>query len=150
MKPSEADESRLISDEEVQRFHLDKVTPHNGPIVLAEYDPRWPELFAREAAGIRAALGTRAVLVEHAGSTSVPGMAAKPIIDIVLAVPDSADEPAYVPALEAAGMRAAGARARMVRASHVQGPGHRCQPTRVQRRRWGDRPDAAVPGLAPR
>jgi len=103
MKPSEADESRLISDEEVQRFHLDKVTPHNGPIVLAEYDPRWPELFAREAARIRAALGTRAVLVEHAGSTSVPGMAAKPIIDIVLAVPDSADEPAYVPALEAAG-----------------------------------------------
>jgi GrpB-like predicted nucleotidyltransferase (UPF0157 family) len=43
------------------------------------------------------------VLIEHAGSTSVPGLAAKPIIDIVLAVPDSADEAAYVPALEAAG-----------------------------------------------
>ena len=40
---------------------------------------------------------------EHAGSTSVPGLAAKPVIDIVLAVPDSSDEGAYVPALEAAG-----------------------------------------------
>jgi len=56
-----------------------------------------------EAARIRAALGGRAVLVEHVGSTSVPGLAAKPIVDIVLAVPDSSDEQAYVPALEAAG-----------------------------------------------
>jgi GrpB-like predicted nucleotidyltransferase (UPF0157 family) len=101
--PHDADEVRLISDEEVQRFRLGKVTPHNAPVVLADYDPRWPALFAREAARIRAALGDRAVLIEHAGSTSVPGLAAKPIIDIVLAVPDSADERAYVPALEAAG-----------------------------------------------
>jgi len=101
--PREADEPRLISDEEVQRFRLDKVTPHNAPIALADYDPDWPVLFAREAARIRAALGGRAVRVEHAGSTAVPGLAAKPIIDIVLAVPDSSDEPAYVPALEAAG-----------------------------------------------
>ena len=48
-------------------------------------------------------LGEQAVLLEHAGSTSVPGLAAKPCIDIVLVVPDSADELAYVPALEAAG-----------------------------------------------
>ena len=59
-------------------------------------------LFAREAARIRAALDGRAVQVEHVGSTSVPGLTAKPIIDILLAVPDSADEQAYVPALEAA------------------------------------------------
>jgi GrpB-like predicted nucleotidyltransferase (UPF0157 family) len=104
MQPAQqADEPRLISDEEVQRFRLDKVTPHNAPIALADYDPNWPVLFAREAACIRAALGDRAVQVEHAGSTSVPGLAAKPIIDIVLAVPDSSDEEAYVPALEAAG-----------------------------------------------
>jgi GrpB-like predicted nucleotidyltransferase (UPF0157 family) len=101
--PGSADEPRLISDEEVQRFRLDKVTPHNAPIALADYDPAWPVLFAREAARIRAVLGGRAVQVEHAGSTSVPGLAAKPVIDIVLAVPDSADEQAYVPALEAAG-----------------------------------------------
>jgi len=61
--------------------------------------------YSREASRIRAALGHSAVLIEHAGSTSVPGLAAKPIIDIVLAVPDSANEPAYVPALEAAGYR---------------------------------------------
>lgn len=75
----------------------------NAPVVLAEYDPEWPRLFEREAARIRAALGDHALLVEHAGSTAVPGLAAKPIIDIVLVVADSADEPSYVPALEDAG-----------------------------------------------
>ena len=48
-------------------------------------------------------LGDRALLLEHVGSTSIPGLAAKPIIDMLLAVADSADEAAYVPALEAAG-----------------------------------------------
>ena len=52
---------------------------------------------------IRAALGPRAMQVEHVGSTSVPGLAAKPILDIVLVVDDSADEAGYVPDLEAAG-----------------------------------------------
>ena len=74
----------------------------NAPVALAEYDPKWPRLFEREAERIRSALGDRALAVEHAGSTSVPGIAAKPIIDIVLVVEDSADEGAYVPALEAA------------------------------------------------
>src|ERR1700688_4658426 len=72
-------------------------------IVLEEYDPRWPELFQREASRIRTALGAGALRVEHAGSTSVPGLAAKPVIDIVLEVVDSTDEGRYVPALEAAG-----------------------------------------------
>jgi GrpB-like predicted nucleotidyltransferase (UPF0157 family) len=101
--PSEANGPRLTSDEDLQRVRLDKVTPHNAPITLAGYDPGWPVLFAREAARIRAALGGRAVQVEHVGSTSVLGLAAKPIVDILLVVPDSADEQAYVPALEAAG-----------------------------------------------
>ena len=78
---------------------------HDRPIELADYDPAWPDLFEREAERIRHALGERVLLLEHAGSTSVPGLAAKPIIDIVLAVPDSADEAAYVPPLEAAGYR---------------------------------------------
>ncbi len=60
-------------------------------------------LFAREAKRIRSARGERVLLLEHAGSTSVPGLAAKPRIDIVLTVADSADEAAYVPALETAG-----------------------------------------------
>ncbi len=79
----------------------------DGPGELVEYDPRWPGQFETEAQGIRRALGQTAVLVEHAGSTSVPGLAAKPVIDIVLAVPDTTDEPPYVPALEAAGYRLA-------------------------------------------
>ena len=83
--PPGANGPRLQSDEDVQRFRLDKVTPHNAPITLASYDPDWPVLFACEAARIRAALGGRAVQVEHVGSTSVPGLAAKPIIDILLA-----------------------------------------------------------------
>src|SRR4051812_28960957 len=88
--------------------HLDEVTvggaqPLSSPIELCEYDPAWPLAYRREEAQIRAALGENALRVEHAGSTSVPGLAAKPIIDVVLEVADSADEPAYVPGLEAAG-----------------------------------------------
>jgi GrpB-like predicted nucleotidyltransferase (UPF0157 family) len=75
----------------------------SAPIELHEYDPAWPNVFAEEAAAISAALETRALRVEHVGSTSVPGLVAKPIIDIVLEVADSADEPAYVPDLERAG-----------------------------------------------
>lgn len=72
-------------------------------IVVEDYDPAWPERFRREAAKIRAALGEVARAVEHIGSTSVPGLAAKPIIDILLVVEDSSDELSYVPALEEAG-----------------------------------------------
>jgi len=76
---------------------------HDGPIVLEDYDDAWPVRFEREARHIRTALGARALMLEHAGSTSVPGLVAKPIIDIVLAVPDSSNEDDYVPALEAEG-----------------------------------------------
>ena len=104
MAPADGDyEPRLTTEEDLQATCVGKVIPHDAPITLVEYDPRWPALFDREAARIRAVLGAAAVRVEHVGSTSVPGLAAKPIIDMLLAVPDSADEPAYVPALEDAG-----------------------------------------------
>jgi len=104
MAPAESeDEPRLTTEEDLQAISVGKVITHNAPITLAEYDPQWPALFDREAARIRAVLGDTAVRVEHVGSTSVPELAAKPIIDILLAVPDSADEQAYAPALEAAG-----------------------------------------------
>jgi GrpB-like predicted nucleotidyltransferase (UPF0157 family) len=74
-----------------------------GEIVLVDYDAGWPLRFEQEQARIVGALGDRARTVDHVGSTSVPGLAAKPIIDICLTVDDSADEAAYVPALEAAG-----------------------------------------------
>jgi GrpB-like predicted nucleotidyltransferase (UPF0157 family) len=72
-------------------------------IEIQDYDPSWPALFEREEARIRAALGERVLVLEHAGSTSVPGLPAKPLIDMVLEVPDSSDEASYVPDLEAAG-----------------------------------------------
>jgi len=72
-------------------------------IVVADYDPAWPERFRREEAKIRAALGEQALSVEHIGSTSVPGLAAKPIVDILLVVEDSGEETSYVPVLEEAG-----------------------------------------------
>jgi len=72
-------------------------------IVLAEYDPRWPELFQQHAEHIRAALGEDVLRVEHIGSTSVPGLIAKPIIDILLVVENSACEASYLPALERVG-----------------------------------------------
>jgi GrpB-like predicted nucleotidyltransferase (UPF0157 family) len=81
------------------------VTPHNAAIYLAPYDPNWPIQYEAEAAKIRAALGDAALVLEHVGSTSIPGLPAKPIIDIVLCVADSADEDAYAPALTAQGYR---------------------------------------------
>ena len=104
MSPPENEcKARLTTDEDLQAIAVGKVIPHNAPITLAEYDPELPVLFDREAARIRVVLGDTAVRVEHVGSTLVPGLAAKPIIDILLAVPDSANEQAYVPALESAG-----------------------------------------------
>lgn len=75
----------------------------DGPIRLADPDPEWAMQYAREEKRIRAALGPRAVQVEHVGSTPIPGLAAKPVIDIVLTVIDSADEAEYLPDVEAAG-----------------------------------------------
>jgi GrpB-like predicted nucleotidyltransferase (UPF0157 family) len=101
--PTDEPGSPLTSDEQLQRARIGEVTPHNAPITLTDYDSEWPRLFAREADRIRAALGDAALRIEHVGSTSVPGLVAKPIIDIVLVVADSTNEASYLPALEAAG-----------------------------------------------
>ena len=90
--------------------YLDQITGGNvqlltRPIEIHEYDSEWPRLYAREEVRIRSVLGDRVVRIEHAGSTSVPGLPAKPIVDIVLEVPDSGDEPSYVPDLAAVGYR---------------------------------------------
>ena len=60
-------------------------------------------MFRREEERIRGALGARALRIEHTGSTGIPGRAAKPVIDLVLAVNDSGDEAAYLPDLQRAG-----------------------------------------------
>jgi len=77
--------------------------PEKVAVVLVEYDPTWPRRFEFERQRIEAALGGRALSVEHIGSTSVVGLVAKPIIDICVVVEDSADEASYIPDLEAAG-----------------------------------------------
>lgn len=77
--------------------------PGGKEIRLVEYDSSWPAQFAEHAAIIADALGDRALRIEHIGSTSVPGLAAKPKIDILLVVSSSAEESSYVPQMEAAG-----------------------------------------------
>jgi GrpB-like predicted nucleotidyltransferase (UPF0157 family) len=88
--------------------------PEPGRIVLAAPDPAWPARFAAERARIVAALGPVALRVEHIGSTSVPGLAAKPIVDVLVVVADPAGEDAVVAPLEAAGY-----------VLRVREPGHR-------------------------
>lgn len=77
--------------------------PLHGTIYLAPHDPAWASSFVELAARVRNALADQVLLLEHVGSTSVAGLSAKPVIDIALAVADSTDEPAYVPALEKQG-----------------------------------------------
>jgi GrpB-like predicted nucleotidyltransferase (UPF0157 family) len=80
-----------------------KTTLRANEIKIVDYDPDWPSKFEMHARIIAGALGASAVRIDHIGSTSVPGLAAKPIIDILVVVQDSAGESAYLPQLEAAG-----------------------------------------------
>jgi GrpB-like predicted nucleotidyltransferase (UPF0157 family) len=102
---------RVPTDEEITRHH--EPNPDESPWVLgppkpavveiAPYNQDWPTRFAALADDIRAALGAVALDLEHVGSTSVPGLAAKDVIDIDLTVADPADEDRYVPPLEGLG-----------------------------------------------
>jgi GrpB-like predicted nucleotidyltransferase (UPF0157 family) len=92
-----------LSDDQIIAATVGAPQILNSTIHLAPYDPAWPGLFAQLAQQIRAALGDAVLLLEHAGSTSVPGLAAKPIIDMVLAVADSSAEASYVKPLEQQG-----------------------------------------------
>lgn len=80
------------------------------PPQMQDPDPTWPASFALLESRIRAALGDRALHVGHVGSTSVPGLPAKPVIDVDVVVADPADEDAYVAALVGEGWDAEGAR----------------------------------------
>jgi GrpB-like predicted nucleotidyltransferase (UPF0157 family) len=92
-----------MTEEQIRVATVGELQVHGGPIELVDYDSAWPELFAREARCIGSALGEKALEIEHVGSTAVPGLAAKPVIDILLVVADSADEATYAPALGAVG-----------------------------------------------
>jgi len=88
-------------------------------IVIVDYDPSWPMRFEREHDRLQLALGELALQIEHIGSTAVPGLAAKPIIDVLVAVADPEADDAVVPPLEAAGYEL-----------RVREPGHRMLRTR--------------------
>jgi GrpB-like predicted nucleotidyltransferase (UPF0157 family) len=92
-----------MDEKEILAASVGEPPPTYKEIVLAEYDPEWPQWFAEAADGIRGALGDAVLQLEHVGSTSVPGLAAKPLIDIDLVVADTTAERAYVPQLEAVG-----------------------------------------------
>jgi len=97
-------DDRMPANEEYLRAcTIGELTPLAAPVTLVEYDSQWPVRFQYEAERICSALGQHALRVEHVGSTSVPGLTAKPIIDIVLVVADSSHETEYVPALQRAG-----------------------------------------------
>lgn len=93
----------MDKDEYLRAVTIGEIKPLASRITLADYDPDWPRQFEREEACVRAVLGERVLQLEHAGSTSVPGLLAKPVIDMLLTVADSSDESAYVPDMERAG-----------------------------------------------
>jgi len=88
-------------EERIRDVIIGEIEPPTIDIV--DYDPAWAERFRQEEAKIQAALGETALEIEHIGSTSVPGLAAKPIVDVLLVVDVSSDEASYLPALEGAG-----------------------------------------------
>jgi GrpB-like predicted nucleotidyltransferase (UPF0157 family) len=100
---SEALTERIVtSQEDLDAAWVGDPPPPSKPVVV-DYDPDWPTRYHAEAQRIRDLLGDQVVEIEHVGSTAVPGLAAKDIIDIDLVVPDSANEDAYLPTLEGAG-----------------------------------------------
>jgi GrpB-like predicted nucleotidyltransferase (UPF0157 family) len=76
------------------------LSPLTSAIVIEDYNSAWPSWYEEVASDVRSILGDRIRRLEHVGSTSVPGLAAKPIIDMALTVVDSSDEDAYVAPLE--------------------------------------------------
>jgi len=97
---------RLLGTPEQNAIALVGEPPRRwSTIVIEDYDPAWPGRFTTAAAVVTAALGELVVGIEHVGSTSVPGLAAKPIVDIDLTLDDTADEDRFVPDLARAGYR---------------------------------------------
>lgn len=95
--------ARESTEEEIIAYTIGEPEVLASSIAIAEYDPGWPQLFEREAKRVRSILGDQILQLEHVGSTSVPGLAAKPKIDMVLALPDSGDEARYVALMENGG-----------------------------------------------
>jgi len=103
MNKEDRDQDGSLREDYLRAHTIGELTPLTAPIRLVDYDLEWPRRFEDEANRIRTVLGERALRMEHVGSTSVPYLPAKPVIDIVLVVADSAKEGEYAGALERAG-----------------------------------------------
>jgi GrpB-like predicted nucleotidyltransferase (UPF0157 family)/chloramphenicol 3-O-phosphotransferase len=96
------DTTAMTPEETVDEI-LARTSMARAAIVIADYDEGWPALFERMAAPVREAVAGLGARVEHVGSTSVPGLAAKPVIDIDVVVGSPADVPAAIERLRALG-----------------------------------------------
>jgi GrpB-like predicted nucleotidyltransferase (UPF0157 family) len=101
--PSQSGDHVGLTEEQIRSYTVGEPIVLSGRIRIVDYDPHWPRHYQREADRLLAVLGERALRIEHIGSTSVPGLAAKPLIDMLLVVADPANEQDYVPDMEAAG-----------------------------------------------
>ena len=90
----------MQSNEYLREVTVGNVEELNGKIVLCEYNEFWEEMYLQEREKIESVLNGDYISIEHVGSTSVHGLCAKPILDILLLVKNSAEEHTYVPALE--------------------------------------------------
>ncbi|HSB66638.1 MAG TPA: GrpB family protein [Anaerolineales bacterium] len=82
---------------------LDMLGLEKGQVRLVPYAPEWKLYFEREKAALQEALGSRVLDIQHVGSTSIPGMIAKPIVDIAIAVVDFEEARECVPLVEELG-----------------------------------------------
>jgi GrpB-like predicted nucleotidyltransferase (UPF0157 family) len=74
-----------------------------APVIIVPYDPSWPQQFEEEKTRLLAEIGAYVLSIEHIGSTAVPGLAAKPVIDILVGVRSLQEAPFFIPLLEARG-----------------------------------------------
>lgn len=102
LSPKEIMEHYIVNPQD--SFFVNGVPPIENVAVVA-YDPLWPEIYSSLASTIKNKLGSNLLRIDHIGSTAVPGLAAKPVIDIDLTVADATDEKTYVLALESLGYK---------------------------------------------
>src|SRR5947209_4098779 len=95
----DANQRTSVSEEYLRASTLGELTALSAPILLVDYDPQWPQRFQEEANRIRTVLGEHALRIEHVGSTSIPGLTAKPIISIDIVVANSSNRASDTSAL---------------------------------------------------
>jgi GrpB-like predicted nucleotidyltransferase (UPF0157 family) len=116
-------------------------TPAPDAITVADYDPSWPRIYAAERAQIEAVAGARVLALEHIGSTAIPGLCAKPVIDMMAAVAQLSDGAALIEPLAARGYRLieTGMTGRLLLRKDAAEPGVRAHLHIVEQATWDTR-----------